>query len=58
LSPAEINEVNNNPLKIFKNFVNYAGPSGSNLYYNVFGEKEGATGNDKKNTETFCEFCN
>ena len=39
MSPKEVNEVNNNPLKIFKNFVNYVGPSGKNLYYNVVGDK-------------------
>jgi hypothetical protein len=43
MSPDEINEVNNNPLKIFKNFVNFAGPQGKNLYYTNMGEN---TGND------------
>jgi len=38
MSQAEVTEVNNNPLKIFKNFVSYAGPQGS-MYYSVVGEK-------------------
>ena len=59
MSPEEINEFNNNPLKIFKNFVSYAAPQAkSNLYYNVVGDKAGAQGNDQKNMETFCGFCN
>lgn len=41
MSPKELNEVNSNPLKIFKNFVNYVGPAGKNLYYNVVGDKQG-----------------
>lgn len=45
----QVEEINNNPLKIFKNFVNYAGPQGKNLYYSVMGEGEG---------DTFCQFCN
>lgn len=56
LSPPEINEVNTNPLKIFKNFVNYAVPSGKkDLFYSVLGESDGK---DQKNAKTFCEFCN
>ena len=59
MSPEEIIEVNSNPLKIFKNFVSYAAPQGKQaLYYNVVGEKKGAQGNDQKNMETFCQFCN
>lgn len=53
LSPAEINEVNNNPLKIFKNFVSYAGPGAKgNLYYDVFGQES------EKAPETVCVYCN
>lgn len=58
MSPKEVNEVNNNPLKIFKNFVNYVGPSGKNLYYNVVGDKTGPQGNDNKYMETYCQYCN
>ena len=56
LSPLELNEVNNNPLKIFKNFVNYAAPSGGKkgLYYNVVGESD----TDQKDNESFCGYCN
>jgi hypothetical protein len=51
LSPLEINEINNNPLKIFKNFVNYAV---GNQYYDVIGEDN----DDHKNVESFCQYCN
>jgi hypothetical protein len=55
LSPPEINEVNNNPLKIFKNFVSYAAPSGKDsLYYDVVGAG-GPT--DGKGGETYCNYC-
>jgi hypothetical protein len=56
LSPPELNEVNNNPLKIFKNLVNYAAPSGGKkggLYYNVVG----ASDTDQKDNESFCSYC-
>ena len=57
MSPKEINEVNNNPLKIFKNFVNYVGPAGKSvksLHYNVIGDNQGYQGNDHKFMETYC----
>ena len=42
MSPPMVSEVNNNPLKIFKNFVNYAVPSGKeSLYYEVVGGAKG-----------------
>lgn len=59
MSPLEINEVNNNPLKIFKNFANYAAPAANKqsggLYYSVLGETDGQ---DSKKNQTFCQYCN
>ena len=51
MSPEEMTEVNNNPLKIFKNFVNYAHPSGkSGLYYDVLSDKS-------TSSDSLCEYC-
>lgn len=48
LSPEEITEVNNNPLKIFKNFASYAPAAAKgSLQYSVMGEVD-------KDLDSFC----